>query len=176
MRKFELYVMTSGERDRKPIVVEGFANAEKKAKSLLAEVYDDYPCEDTYVECVKKGESLDFDHYAMQKDIFGDVYWKTVVMGDWCPLYLRLLNDVEEYETEVWRNEPDLHVSDLSEEDLVKLYNQVAIGSCYLSDYTNNFFIDENEVSDVCEGYEIWLEQNGEKDTEESFLFYMMNY
>jgi hypothetical protein len=173
MRKFKLYVMTSGERGKKPIIANGFVEAEQKAKELYEQVYPDYPCDDTYIECVEDEFDLNFDHLIMQKDCFGDIYWRKIICKGWMPLYVDLLSELDQYEIDEWRNEEERHISDLSEDELKTLRGQVSIGSMYTSDYNNSFFIDEDEVMDVCEHYDDWLEEEQCDDTPENFAHYV---
>ena len=177
MRKFELYVVANGSRRREPIVCNGFVEAEKKAKELFEEVYKDYPNRDeTYIECVEAKFMLSCDHLVMSKDCFGDIYWRTLIMGDFMPLYIDLLSDGDKKLLEAWREEKELHVTDLCERDLKDLYYQVSFGSIYLSDYENDAYIDTEEVSNVCENYERWIEENKKEHSSETFVDYIMNY
>lgn len=177
MRKFELYVMANGERRCEPIVCNGFVEAEKKARELFGEVYKDYPNRDeTYIECVENESMLRRNHLVMGKDCFGDIYWRMLIMGDFMPLYSDLLTDDHKELLEAWREEKELHVADLCEEDLKDLYCQVSFGSVYLSDYKNDFYIDTEEVCDVCESYERWIEEEKEEHSPETFADYVMNY
>lgn len=175
MKKFELYVVTSGELNKKPIVCNGFAEAEKKAHEVYAKVYPDYPCDDTYIACVNSRFELDYDHLILQKDCFGDIYWRKMVYGDYGPLYATLLSEEEQQELQEWREQVELHVEDLSENELKELYGQVVWGSMYLSDYSNDWDIEEEEVCDVCEDYERWVSEEKFDDTEETFAHYIMD-
>ena len=176
MRKFRLYKVESGNRAKDPVIVEGFLNAEEKAKEMLQEIWDDYPCDDTYVACVEKEADLYYDHLIMQKDVFNEVYWKKLVIGTYCPLYDRLLEDYEEDELEEWRKEKDISLSDLTNEQLQQLRSEIVVGSMYLSDYENSFNINENEVYDISESYDIWCEENGVEDNAENFADYVQNH
>ena len=68
-----------------------------------------------------------------------------------------------------------MHIEDLSKEDLIELYSEVTFGSIYLSDYKNFAYIDENEVFDVCEHYDMHIEQDGVDDTPEEFANWVMD-
>lgn len=173
MRKFKLYVVESGELTQE-ICVECFVNAETKAKELLNEVWPNCPCDDTYIECVENNSDRWFDHIILTKDCCGETCWMTLVMGEYGPLSIRPLNEIEEYEMDVWRNEKELHISDLNEDELKKLRHQVCVGSCYLSDFANTFGIDENEVCDLCEEYDVWCEVEDIEDTADNFAFYVL--
>ena len=176
MRKFQLYKVSAGERVGKPITVDGFVNAENTAKELLQEIWDNYPCDDTYIACVEKEADLYYDHLIMQKDVFNEVYWKKLVIGTYCPLYDRLLEDYEEDELEEWRKEKSISLSDLTNEQLQQLRSEIVVGSMYLSDYENSFNINENEVYDISESYDIWCEENGVEDNAENFADYVQNH
>jgi ABC-type polysaccharide transport system permease subunit len=173
MRKFRLYKVESGSRVKDPVIVEGFLKAEEKAKDMLQEMWNNYPCDDTYVACVEKEADLHYDHLIMQKDIYNEVYWKKLVIGTYCPLYDRLLEDYEEDELEEWRKEEDISLSDLTNEQLQQLRSEIAVGSMYLSDYENSFHINENEVYDISESYDIWCEENDIEDNAENFADYV---
>lgn len=177
MKKFQLYVMTAGERNEKPIVCNGFVEAEKKAKELYGGIYKDYPGDDTYIECVESEFDLNFDHLIWQQDCFGDIYWRKIVCKDWLQLYAELLEDYEKDELQEWREEEDRHIEDLSEEELKDLRSQITVGSGYLSDYSNSFFIDEDEVLSACDRYDDWLEDEHKDDTQQNFANYIIyNY
>ena len=66
-------------------------------------------------------------------------------------------------------------IEDLSEEDCKKLRSEICIGSCYLADYNNSFFLDRNELFDYCYSYDIYIEEEGLEDTPENFAYYLMN-
>lgn len=175
MRKFRLYKVESGSRAKDPVIVEDFLKAEEKAKDMLQEMWDNYPCDDTYVACVEKEADLYCDHLIMQKDVYNEVYWKKLVMGTYCPLHDRLLEDYEEDELEEWRKEKDISLSDLTNEQLQQLRSEIVVGSMYLSDYENSFHINENEVYDISESYDIWCEENDVEDNAENFADYVQN-
>lgn len=176
MRKFELYAVLNGERKREPIIANGFVEAEKKAKEWFKEIYKDYPNRDeTYIECVEDKFMLSCDHLVMSKDCFGDIYWRMLIMGDILPRYIDVLNDYDKEVIEEWREEKELHVTDLEERDLKDLYWSVTWGSIYLSDYENDAYIDTNEVYDVCEKYERWIEEEKKEHSPETFVDYVMD-
>jgi hypothetical protein len=173
MRKFQLYKVSAGERVGKPITVDGFVNAENTAKELLQEIWDNCPCDDTYIACVENEVDLYYDHLIMQKDIYNEAYWKKLVMGTYCPLYARFLAEYEEDELKVWRKEEDISLSDLTTEQLQQLRSEIVVGSMYLPDYENSFHINENEVYDISESYDIWCEDNGIEDNAANFAEYV---
>ena len=173
MRKFRLYKVESGIIAKDPVIVEGFVKAEETAKNMLQEIWGDYPCDDTYIACVEKGSYLHYDHLIMQRDIYNEVYWKKLVIGTYCPLYARLLEDYEEDELEEWRKEEDISLSDLTNEQLQQLRSEIVVGSMYLSDYENSFHVNENEVRDISESYDIWCEENDIEDNAENFADYV---
>lgn len=94
-------------------------------------------------------------------------------MGTYCPLHYRLLEDYEEDELEEWRKEKDIDLSDLTNEQLQQLRSEIVVGSMYLSDYENSFHINENEVYDISESYDIWCEENDIEDNAENFAEYV---
>lgn len=188
MKKYKLIVVGGGQRLTKEYdnVVKGFAAAEERAKELLKEHLPNYP--DTYIACFGKDEMpFDWDHLIYVKDCFGDIYWKVMVReGYLLPLYDRLLDEDEEHELEMLREEKELHVSDLNEEELKELRTEVWVGSCYLDDYKNSFEIDEDEVCNVCDSYDRYLstdedgnflpESEWKQDTPEEFAYFCMNF
>ena len=166
-------------------VVKGFAAAEERAKELLNQYLPDY-C-DAYIACFEKNEeTFTDDFFIYTKDCFGDIYWKKMIMGDYVPLYSRLLDEDEKQELEYLRNEEEVHVSDLTEEELKQLRREVCVGSIYLSDYSNSFDIDENEVCNACDDYYIHIssdddgnrlpETEWQEDTPEEFANFCMNF
>lgn len=174
MKKFRLYVVKAGYRDESKFeTVKGFKDAEEKAKELLAAAWKDYPDSDTYVDCVEHDYELQMDHLVMVRDYEGELYWRKMVFGSYCPLYSRFLDEDEESELQEWRDEKEVFVKDLSHDKLIKLRQQVCVGSCYLSDYENEFGVDENTVCSLCDGYSNWLEEEGLEDTGEEFAYYI---
>ena len=125
---------------------------------------------------VEKEADLYCDHLIMQKDVCNEVYWKKLVIGTYCPLYDRLLEDYEEDELEEWRKEKNISLSDLTNEQLQQLRSEIVVGSMYLSDYENSFNINENEVYDISESYDIWCEENDVEDNAENFADYVQNH
>lgn len=175
MRKFELYIVASGERKSKPVVVDGFIEAEEKAKELLEKTYKYYPCDDTYIECVIGEFDLSFDHFIMVKESDGNASWRVLKMGDYGPLCIDWPDDVDIHQLEGWRYEQERHIENLTSDELKELYTQVSFGSIYTSDFENSFFIDANEVMIVCEDYEFWVECNKLNDTPELFANYVLD-
>lgn len=187
MKKYKLIVVggesrLTGEYDN---VVKGFAAAEERAKKLLREHLPNYP--DTYIACFEKGETMyNWDYLIYTKDYFGDVYWKMMVVGDFGPLYDRLLEEDEEDELDRLRNEVEHDISDLNEEELKELRTEIRIGSVYLSDYENSFNVDESKLCDICDSYDSYLcededdnplpESEWKQDTPEEFAYFCMNY
>ena len=184
MTKFLLYQVYAGERDKKPIRVRGFAEAEVKAKELLAALLPNYPdYHDTYIECWEDGGYLDIpfnllgDRLIMAQDYFGDVYWRMMIYrGDTIPLCSKLLTDDQKEILEEWRNEKEVDITDLSKQELIELRSQICVGSIYLSDYENELGVNEEQVCDACEGYDNWLYEDGWKDNGEAFAYYIMNF
>ena len=188
MKKFILYKVYAGECDKKPIKVRSFAEAEVRAKELLADLLPNYPdYRDTYIECWEDdGEfngrlGMTFnilgDRLIMAQDCFGDIYWRMMIYnGGAMPSYSKLLTDDQKELLEEWRNEEEVDIADLSEQELIELRGQICVGSIYLSDYKNEFGVDENQVCEACECYDNWLYETDEKDNGETFAYYIMNF
>ena len=176
MRKFYLYKICAGERVGKPVVADGFVNAEKRAKELLEEIWPNSPCDDTYVACVEKEYEMQCDHLIMQKDIFNDMYWKMAVWGTYCLSHDRLLEDDEKKWLQELREEKETSIHDLSYDELIRLRGEVVVGSCFLSDYENSWFIDTNEVCDACDSYEEWCVENELEDTPDNFAYFIQEH
>lgn len=180
MKKFYLNVVKDGVAERTTTEVEGFVKAEEKAKELYLKLLDKgYYNDDSYValsDNLRDVVYLDTDVYVLKKDADGMITWFRNVYGTYCFLYCRLINEDEEYEMQEWRNEKELHIWDLSDDELKKLYGEISIGSIYLSDYENSFHIDENEVCNYCEGYEYYLEDFSLEDTPQCFADFMHEY
>ena len=85
-------------------------------------------------------------------------------------------NKFEAYLSEV---EPDRKITDLTREELIKLYGQVCRCSIYYKDYKNTLGVFENVVLDCFEGFwEHLIGEYGEKqaekeDTAEAFADYV---
>lgn len=173
MRKFKLYVVEGGELMQE-VCVKGFVNAETKAKEILEEIWPNCPCDDTYIECVENPSDRWFNHFVLTKDYDGETCWKTLVVFDGCPLSTRFPNEDEEYEMDVWRNEKEVHISDLSEDELKELRHQICVGSCYISDFANTLGVDEDEVCTMSEEYDNWCDTEGIEDTADNFAFYVL--
>ena len=156
MKTYQLYVIIGGERLSKTedAEVRGIVKAEEKAKELFDKYYPECPSDDTYVACVEHEYDMRYgDFLVWSKDCMGDCYWRMMRVGQWCNIGFRLLNDFERDELEKLRNEKEKHVSDLNEDELKWLYDNVVVGSSFLSDYENSFEIDPKEVSDVFDSY-----------------------
>lgn len=78
--------------------------------------------------------------------------------------------------------EPDRKITDLTRDELIKLYDQVCRFSIYYCDYKNIFGVFQNVVLDCFEGYlEHLVSEYGEKqaekeDTAEAFADYVEGY
>lgn len=180
MRKFYLKVVKDGVAERTTTEVRGFVKAEKKAKELYQELIDKgFYNDDTYV-CVSDNLSdvvyQDTDVYILKKDADGEITWFRNIYGTYCLSHCRLINEVEEQEMAEWRKEKDIHIWDLSDDELKKLYNEIAIGSIYTCDYENSFNIDNLEVSNYCDEYEQYLEDFSLEDTPQTFVDFMEEY
>ena len=88
-------------------------------------------------------------------------------------MYARLLDDDEDAELQEWREEVERNVFDLSQEELKKLRGQICVGSVYLSDYDNEFNIDESALYNECESYLYWLDEEKREDTPDEFVYYI---
>lgn len=176
MKTYKLIAIVAGGRISKYADAEarGIVEAEKKADELLEAYIHEYPC-DTYIVCVEDESEMYYNDYlCWQEDYYGDRYWKKMQNGYWCPIGLRLLTETEKEELDLSREEKDLHIWDLDEEQLKKLRSEISVGSVYLSDYNNSFEIDPNEVYNYSEGYLVELDEDYEKDTPEHFAEYCM--
>lgn len=177
MKTYKLIAIVAGERNSKYADAEarGIVEAEKKADELLEKYIHDYPSE-TYIVCVEDEFEMWFDDYlCWQKDYYGDKYWMKMVNGHCCPICLRLLTDDEKEELDELREEKEIHIWDLDEEQLKKLRSEICVGSLYFSDYENSFEIDSDEVYNYSEGYLSFLEECGYEDTPEEFAVYCMS-
>ena len=160
MKTYKLIAIVAGGRISKYEDAEarGIVEAEKKADELLEAYIHEYPC-DTYIVCVEDESEMYYNDYlCWQEDYYGDRYWKKMQNGYWCPIGLRLLTETEKEELDLLREEKDLHIWDLDEEQLKKLRSEISVGSVYLSDYNNSFEIDPNEVYNYSEGYLVELD------------------
>lgn len=78
--------------------------------------------------------------------------------------------------------EPDRKITDLTREEIVKLYSQVCRYSYYYSDYKNTLGVFQNVVSEYFEGFwrhlvgEYGEEQAEKEDTAEAFADYVEGY
>ncbi len=176
MKKFKLIPVKSGEKcEESAVKVEGFVNAEAKAKEILKEIYKDYPCDDTYIILVDSEVWYFDDFFVMEVDYYGDIYWKRAIKGSCCLIrYTRLLNDDEKAILQEWREDYDASVYDLTHEELVSLRGEIVCGSMYYSDYENSFHVNEHDLLDVCEEYGVWCEREGVEDNGDNFAFYIL--
>lgn len=177
MKTYKLFAIVAGERNSKYADAEarGIVEAEKKANELLEQYIHNAPC-DTYIVCVEDESEMYFDDYlCWQEDCYGDRYWKKMKNGYWCPIGMRLLTEYEREELDLLREEKEIHIWDLDEEQLKKLRSEICVGSYYGSDYENSFEIDSNEVYNYSEGYLSFIEECGYEDTPEEFAEYCMS-
>lgn len=176
MKTYKLFAIVAGERNSKDADAEarGIVEAEKKANELLEQYIHEYPC-DTYIACVEDEFKMQYDDYlCWQEDCYGERYWKKMKNGYWMPIGLRLLTETEEEELDLLREEKEIHIWDLDEEQLKKLRSEISVGSIYLSDYNNSFDIDPNEVYNYSEGYLEEVDEYYGNDTPEHFAEYCM--
>lgn len=178
MRKFYLKAVKSGSPDKSIVEVEGFVKAEEKAKEMLSQlIKEGWSNVDTYVclsDSMTDVKYLDVDMYILKADYYGEITWFRNIYGYYCYACDRLINDEEKAELEEWRNEKEIHIDDLSEDDLKKLRGEICVGSCYLADFENSFNLDANEVSDYSEKYEEYIEELGLEDSPANFAKYIM--
>lgn len=175
MKKFRLIPVKSGEMCEKSAVkVEGFVNAESRAKEMLKEIYKDYPCEDTYIILADDGSWYISDHFVMEVDCYGDMHWMRMIKGYYGGnLGTRFPNDDEMEILQDWREDYDADIYDLSYDELVSLRGEISVGSIYCSDYENTFHVNERDLCDVCEEYDYWCEREGVEDNGDNFAFYI---
>lgn len=69
-------------------------------------------------------------------------------------------------------------ITDLTDDELVDLYKHVTLGSCFLSDYNNDYGVPREEVFDTIEDflgfqYEEWGEEYEEYLAAEDFVVYI---
>lgn len=161
MRKprWRLYIVEAGEKanyeeDR---TADNLNEAEKIARELFDRYYTgDYP--DFSVWCISYDPYSDepfccCDFPVWVRDSDGTQHWNRMRMGDYypiCSVYDReYIEEIEEYEE---AHKPK-HMSELSLNQFEVLARTIGWGSMYLSDYANDFDVDEKEVSDYAEGY-----------------------
>lgn len=177
MKTYKLFTFVAGERmlSKYPDAeAKGIVEAEKIANELLETYIHEAPC-DTFVACVEDEWDLHCNNYlCWQQDYYGERYWMMMEYGYYCPIGLRLLTDVEQEEIDLLREEKEMHIWELNEEQLKKLRSEICVGSCYGSDYENSFGIDPDEVYEYSEGYLMYLDESGYEDTQEEFAQYCM--
>ena len=177
MKKFRLIPVKSGEMYEKSAVkVEGFINAESKAKEMLKEIYRDYPCDDTYIILADDDSWYISDYFVMEVDYYGDMHWMRMIKGYYGGnLDTRFPNDNEMEILQDWREDYDADIHDLSYNELVSLRGEISVGSMYYSDYENTFHVNERDLCDVCDEYDYWCEYEGVEDNGDNFAYYIMN-
>ena len=111
-----------------------------------------------------------------------DVEKMTPDMIDWDSDYVRIdTNDIPSYLQDlneiVCLSDVDIEhdIHDLEDWQLKELREKVCIGSIYISDYNNPFFIERSKLSGYCQAYEEWLNEGGE-DSPEWFSYYIRNF
>lgn len=161
MKRWTLFVVRGGEReegtDRQ---VDNLEEAEKIAKELYKE-YDDGNYCDLMIFCAPHHDyNNDYTEHHPQEDFpvwsrdcCGDSYWRVMRVDDFGLLGLDLdedfIQEIKDYEE---AHKPK-HMNELSLEQFKELTKTIGWGSMYLSDYSNDFDVDEKEVSDYAEGY-----------------------
>lgn len=144
-------------------------------KKFLGEKFEDYPW-----DIDPRFERFEYDEFgtkyivlnmgAMQEDEVDWEYDCVFVNMDEFPSYERWKMDSIRTLSEI---DVPKDVQELSEEQLKKLRKEICIGSCYLSDYNNSMSVDRNILSNYCEAYEEWLEEEGIEDSPEEFSYYI---
>lgn len=175
MKEFVLQPVTDGcwSYDEE-IIVEGFLAAEAKAKSILDEIYKDYPCDDTYVILGTNAAWQYLDYTILAKDSYGEAHWMRMVRGTYCAnSYIRPLYEDEVQELQELRKEVDIDVFDLSDDELKELRKEIIVGSLYFDDYENSFHVNKRDLLDECESYLQWLEVEKIEDTPDNFAMYV---
>ena len=61
--------------------------------------------------------------------------------------------DVEEAYNAVRKELNEIHLEELTKEDVERLEKQIVMGSVYVADYENTFGVNPNEVSNYADGY-----------------------
>lgn len=61
--------------------------------------------------------------------------------------------DLEEVSKAVRKELNDIHLYELTEEEVEKLRKQIVMGSLYVADYENTFGVNPNEVCSYADGY-----------------------
>lgn len=121
MKTYKLFTFVAGERmlSKYPDAeAKGIVEAEKIANELLETYIHEAPC-DTFVACVEDEWDLHCNNYlCWQEDYFGERYWKMMENGYWCPIGMRLLTEYEREELDLLREEKEIHIWDLDEEQL----------------------------------------------------------
>lgn len=69
----------------------------------------------------------------------------------------------------------DIHLDELTEEEVSKLERQIVFGSLYVSDYENTFGVNPNEVCDYADGYLEATDNPEEYGDYESFYWYIQS-
>lgn len=177
MKTYKLIVIADGGRvsKRPDAKVRGFVEAEKKADQLLEEYIHDYPSFETYVVCVEDESEMYWDDYlCFVQNVYGERFWMKMKNGSYCPIGLRPLSETEQEELDLLREEKEIHITDLDEEQLKKLRSEICVGSSYYADYRNSFEIDEHEVCDYAEGYESYISDEELEDTPQEFADYIL--
>ena len=162
------------------VIVKLLSNYMEDIWDYLTEKYPD--------EDFSDGEAWDYDprFQYFEYDSFGDEYivlnlddmseddidWESdyvLIDNSMIPSYVQDLNKIVELS--------DIDIShdvrELTDEQLKELRGMVCIGSIFLADFNNPFFIDRSELIDYCESYDEWLEEKGIEDSPEEFSYYM---
>lgn len=177
MKTYKLIVIADGGRVSKypDAKARGFVEAEKKADELLEKYIHDYYGADTYVVCVEDESEMWWDDYLCYvQDRYRERFWVKMKQGPFGPMYLRSLNETEQEELDLLREEKEIHITDLDEEQLKKLRSEICVGSSYYSDYCNSFEIDEKEVCQYADGYDNYISEEGLEDTPQEFADYIL--
>lgn len=160
MEKWNLFVVEGGEAVKETLTrAKTFAEAEEIAKKLFAE-YDDGNYCDLCVFCTPhnpyNNKYMDFhpeDDFPVYARVSGEMQWNRMHVGEFCQIGMLYDKDfIDEIREDDEKDKPR-HISDLSRDELERLYGQIRWGSIYLSDYRNDLNVDEEEVYDKAEDY-----------------------
>lgn len=134
--------------------------AEKIARELYKK-YDDGNYCDLMIFCAPHYDyNNDYaEHHPQEdfpvwsRDCFGDSYWRVMRVDDFGPRCLDFdkdcIQEIKDYED---AHKPR-HIENLNEDERKDLYDHIVPDSLYLSDYANDYDIDEKEVSDWNDGF-----------------------
>lgn len=161
MKRWRLFVVRAAEREEgSETYAANFEEADRIAKELFKK-YDDGNYCDVQVWCVRHEEfypNADFhpeeDFPVYSKDSFGDCSWSRMRVGNYGYLGLEYDEDFIDEIKEEDKAYKIRHIEELSEDELKDLFMNITPGSIYLSDYANDYGVDEKEVSSWVDGFD----------------------